>query len=303
VLSRSASACSSTPPWPPSPDLPSVPAARPGPRHVGSALHARVSPLQASEFAVALALPVDKVGPTKRLVHRFGRVVHRFCFDFRETRGMRDCRYMLSLPELDHLLTPRVVSAAVRHSRLASFTRTSWRIRARPPNSGLGPWLSCSAAPTAVLNVHSALVTHGCRRGHRTRDGRRAGIACADQVLAMMPEGARRFSFAGAGTGSTSAGQRPWSRSSTTAVPRTRTGSTTDVVSRREPRGWTVIRADASDLADPSRLGAAVRMAFSARGLAGWSCQRWRRPGTRVSESGFACPEWGHGYPKRDSRA
>lgn len=33
-------------------------------------------------------------------------------------------------------------------------------------------------------------------------------------------------------------------------------------------RGWTVIRADATDLTDPSRLVAAVRKAFYARGLA-----------------------------------
>lgn len=33
-------------------------------------------------------------------------------------------------------------------------------------------------------------------------------------------------------------------------------------------RGWTVIRADATDLTDPSRLVAAVRKAFHARGLA-----------------------------------
>jgi Protein of unknown function (DUF559) len=304
---------------------------------------------------------------------------------------MRDRRYVLSLPEglhgaytrpeLNQLLTPQGVKAAVRHGRLASFART---VLVDPRRATEFPTRAAAsllfAGPAAVLSGHSALALHGCSAAdtapvhvlvpyHRKpsarpgvivhhgrfeeqdvqevgglrvlapdaalvdvlcRGSRRAGLACADQVLAMMPESARpgfRFRVAekirtradsrgtlqalavlDLATGLAESPAESWMLLSLIEgglpIPEQQV-KILDIAGReiyrldfgwREPmvaveydgyaahenrtdrdaardedlrrRGWTVIRADASDLTDPGRVVAAVWAAFQARGLA-----------------------------------
>ncbi|WP_027942064.1 DUF559 domain-containing protein [Amycolatopsis taiwanensis] len=283
--------------------------------------------------------------------------------------------------ELNRLLTPQGVKAAVRRGWLASFARTVLVDPRRATEFATRAAAALLfAGPAAVLSGPSALVVHGCSAadtapvhvlvpyhrkpasrpgvivhhgrfdeqdvqevsGLRTlaidaalvdvlcRERPQSAIACADQVLAMVPEGARAdlrsllaervraradsrgtvraLALLELATGLAESPAESWLLlgmvdrglpipeqqlkvldiagneiyrldfawpSAMVAVEydgyashenRKDRDAARDADLRR--RGWTVIRADASDLTDLSRVVAAVRAAFRAQGLA-----------------------------------